>query len=116
MYTEDDWLETKREVEGHPMNATKPEVSHTPGPWRWQVARSPKMTELPILWGADGSKVCDFGSDERYPAGGCPPRPMDMSLIETAPNLLAVLRWYLLHYGNAGGAESVIAKAEGRDA
>ena len=35
--------------------------------------------------------------------------------VAAMPELLAVLRWYLLHYGNAGAAEQVITHAERRE-
>lgn len=67
-------------------------AKYTPGPWRWELPRDEWDDQLERLIGADGTEVCNFGNSETYyPITGDAPAAADRALIETAPDMAALL-------------------------
>jgi hypothetical protein len=87
---------------------------YTLGPWIWQPMQG---DDMPKLFNANGTHICDFGNDRTYyPTAGTPPDTEDARLIAAAPDLLAALQ-SILKWGHATAtiykAEAAIAKATG---
>jgi hypothetical protein len=67
---------------------------YTPGPWIWQPMQG---DDMPKLFNANGTHICDFGNDRTYyPTAGTPPDTEDARLIAAAPELLNALRAMLV--------------------
>jgi len=67
-------------------------MANTPGPWKWdwKPKKPHQPYAQPILYGADGKEVCNFGDGEQYyPTEGTAPSFEDADLMARAPELLA---------------------------
>ncbi|WKB52989.1 hypothetical protein [Eleftheria terrae] len=74
------------------MSTTK----HTPGPWHWVEQQG---TQMPMLKGANGRVIMDFGDCERYyPTEGNGPDADNARLIAAAPEMLQGLEDMLQHF------------------
>lgn len=96
----------------------------TPGPWKWSESNGPSR-DMPVLHGAGGLEVMDFGDSETYyPTAGSPPDKADARLIAAAPDLYAALHDLLVENDNYEGcprsspawnhARNILAKATGQ--
>jgi hypothetical protein len=67
------------------------EGSMIPGPWRWEEDPKDYYSE-PVLVGADGRQVCDFGHAEPYDhRAGNAPEGENKRAIEAVPLLIAAI-------------------------
>lgn len=90
-------------------------MSHTPGPWRFEIRTDYPNDHVNGIWGPGGEEIVVTDS------GYYPPTIADARLIAAAPDLLAALKFALTAdsgFACPAATEAVllaaIAKAEGR--